>query len=81
MSEEALRRYDILNSITSPQYKTKFPYDIILNSSKPRLELTHKKIELEFIKNKNYFVTSDQAPKWKKGGIYGGSSKIMVYFL
>ncbi len=80
-AENGLRNYEILNGILPSTYKKKFPYNIISRSVDPNVELTHKKVELEYIKGKNYFVTPDQAPKWKRGGVYGGDSgKITVFF-
>ena len=78
--ENNLRNYDILNSIVPAFYKKKFPYNIV-RATDPEVELTHKKVELEYIKGKNYFATPDQASKWKRGGVYGGDSgKITVFF-
>ena len=79
--EGNLKNYEILNTIVPKYYRKKFPYNIIPRAVGPNVELTHKKVELEYIKNKNYFVTADQAPKWKRGGIYGGGSRrVDVYF-
>ena len=80
--ESNLKNYEILNTIVPKFYKKKFPYNIIPRVVGPNVELTHKTVELEYIKDKNYFVTAGQASKWKRGGIYGGSSgKIDIYFV
>lgn len=77
-----LKNYEILNTITPVFYKKKFPYTMIQKSNDPGLELTHKNVDLVYIKDKNYFVTLDNKGKFKRGGIYGGSSrKIAVYLL
>lgn len=79
--ENTLKNYEILNTVIPKFYKKKFPYNIIPRVVGPNVELTHKKVELEYIKDKNYFVTSDQASKWKRGGVYGGDSgKINIFF-
>ena len=77
--EISLKNYEILNSITPEFYKKKFPYTIIQKMEDPGLELTHKNIELNYIKDSNYFVTSDN--KSKRGGVGEPESKITVLVL
>jgi hypothetical protein len=80
--EVSLNNYRILNTVFPKYYKKKFPYNIIQRGSESSIELTHKNVNLIYIKDKNYFVESSNEKKYKRGGIYGGSSeKIKVYFL
>jgi len=80
--EISLRNYEILNNVIPTFYKKKFPYTIIQKRNEPGLELTHKNVDLVYIKDKNYFVTPENKSKYKRGGIYGGKSqKITVYIL
>ena len=80
--ELSLKNYRMLNTIIPKYLIKKFPYNIIQSASESGLALTHKNIELSYIKDKNYFVESHNSSKYKKGGIYGGSSeKIKIYFM
>jgi hypothetical protein len=80
--ETSLNNYEILNSITPVYYRKKFPYNIIPKNIEPNIELTHKNVDLVYIKDKKYFVKEKNHKKYKKGGIYGGSAgKITVYLL
>jgi hypothetical protein len=79
--DSSLNNYNILNTIIPKYYTKKFPYNIIQRSSETGLELTHKNVDLVYIKDKKYFVEAKHKEKYKQGGIYGGSSgKIKVYF-
>jgi hypothetical protein len=78
----SLSNYNILNTIVPKYYMKKFPYNIISRGSESGLELTHKNVDLIYIKDKNYFVETKHLKKYKRGGVYGGSSeKIKVYFM
>lgn len=80
--EISLQNYEILNTITPSYYKKKFPYNIIQRGHEPGLELTHKNVNLVYIKDKNYFVPEHYQKKYQRGGVFGRSSgKIMVYLL
>jgi hypothetical protein len=77
-----LNNYNILNTIIPKYYKKKFPYDIIKRGVEPSLKLTHKNVDLIYIKDKKYFVEANNFAKYKNGGIYGGASgKIQIYFI
>ena len=79
--EISLNNYNILYTIIPKYYTKKFPYNIVPRGSESGLELTHKNVDLIYIKDKKYFVEESHAKKYKRGGIYGGSSgKIKVYF-
>jgi hypothetical protein len=80
--EISLNNYHILNTIIPKYYTKKFPYNIVQRGSEPGLELTHKNVDLIYIKDKKYFVEASNAEKYKRGGIYGGTSgKIKIYFI
>ena len=78
--QSKIKNYNILNSITPKYYKKKAPYNIVQREIIPSIELTHKTLELNHIKGKNYFVTSDESKKYKKGGVYGGNSGAVLVF-
>lgn len=76
-NEDAIiKNYGILNTIVPSYYKKKYPYNIIERSNNSNLELTHKNIDLTYIKNKNYFT---QKINEKKGG--DNYSKILVFII
>lgn len=80
--EISLKNYRILNTVIPKYYVKKFPYNIIQRGSESGLALTHKNIELNYIKDKNYFVETEHSKKYKRGGIYKESDeKIKIYFM
>lgn len=71
-----LKNYEILNTITPKFYQKKFPYNILPRSMEPHVELTHKKIDLEYVQGKNYFVTPENKPRKT-----GGAANISLFFV
>ena len=59
---------DKLNSINFIIYKRKSPFDALSNN----VQLTYNEIQLQYIKNKNYFVEVDKSkPKWNQNNHRG----------
>ena len=66
-----LWKYKILNTIVPYFEETRYPYDTL---TEDKITFTQKEIELTYIKDDKFFVTSDQS-KHKKGGF----EKINIY--
>jgi hypothetical protein len=56
--QTALEYYKILNGIKIDYLKLKLPYNIISDDD---IKLTYKQVEMDYIKDKNYFVIADKS--------------------